>query len=259
MSEAMIIDCFPFFNELDVLEIRLRELSQVVDRFVLCELTRTFTGHGKPLHFRANAERFGKFSDQIVVTPATPPAFGTCWELDRWQKNAPIQYVAPQLTSDDFLLVCDLDEIPRADVVARLTGNWAGPVRLDMPIHRMWLDAVSDQSSDKAFLIRWGEFNAQNQDVWDIRERRPFPVVRDAGWHFSSMGDIRDKLNAFSHQEFNRPDLNDLARIQQRRRQLADPLGRTHVHYRLCEESSLPQCVQEHRERYAHLLYKGGL
>jgi len=30
-----LIDCFPFFNELDLLEIRLNELKDVVDVFVL--------------------------------------------------------------------------------------------------------------------------------------------------------------------------------------------------------------------------------
>ncbi|MBW2533223.1 MAG: glycosyl transferase GT17 family protein, partial [Deltaproteobacteria bacterium] len=40
----MIYDCFPFFNELDLLKIRLEELRPVVDRFVLVEATRTFGG-----------------------------------------------------------------------------------------------------------------------------------------------------------------------------------------------------------------------
>ena len=38
----MIYDCFAFFNELDLLEIRLNALDEVVDRFVLVEATRTF-------------------------------------------------------------------------------------------------------------------------------------------------------------------------------------------------------------------------
>ena len=45
----MIVDCFPFFNELDLLELRLNELKDVVDVFVLSEATLTFTG--KPSRF----------------------------------------------------------------------------------------------------------------------------------------------------------------------------------------------------------------
>ena len=39
----MIIDCFPFFNEIDLLKIRLELLDDIVDRVVLVESTRTFS------------------------------------------------------------------------------------------------------------------------------------------------------------------------------------------------------------------------
>ena len=40
----MVYDCFQFFNELDILKIRLHVLSDVVDRFVISEATETFSG-----------------------------------------------------------------------------------------------------------------------------------------------------------------------------------------------------------------------
>lgn len=40
----MTYDCFKFFNELDLLEIRLNTLNDVVDRFVIAEATRTYRG-----------------------------------------------------------------------------------------------------------------------------------------------------------------------------------------------------------------------
>ena len=46
-----VFDCFPFYDELDLLEIRLNILNDVVDYFVLSEATRTFTGKPKPLHY----------------------------------------------------------------------------------------------------------------------------------------------------------------------------------------------------------------
>ena len=39
----MIIDCFPFFNEIELLKIRLELLDDIVDRVVLVESTRTFS------------------------------------------------------------------------------------------------------------------------------------------------------------------------------------------------------------------------
>ena len=39
-----VVDTFPFFNELDLLEIRLNLLDPYVDCFILSEATKTFSG-----------------------------------------------------------------------------------------------------------------------------------------------------------------------------------------------------------------------
>ena len=61
----MIYDCFIFFDELDLLEIRLEEIYPVVDRFVLCEAPMTFSGKPKELVFQNNKERFAPYLDKI--------------------------------------------------------------------------------------------------------------------------------------------------------------------------------------------------
>ena len=50
----MVYDCFTFFNELDMLEIRLNTLAEVVDKFVLVEMAYTFQRKPKPLYFDEN-------------------------------------------------------------------------------------------------------------------------------------------------------------------------------------------------------------
>ena len=47
----MLYDCFTFFNELDLLEIRFHEMSAIVDKFVVVEAAKTFSGQPKPLYF----------------------------------------------------------------------------------------------------------------------------------------------------------------------------------------------------------------
>ena len=56
-----IYDCFTFFNELDLLEIRLNELNDVVDYFVIVEGKKTFQNNPKPLFLLENIDRFKKF------------------------------------------------------------------------------------------------------------------------------------------------------------------------------------------------------
>ncbi len=57
----MIVCASPFFNELDLLEIKCRELAGIVDLFVIVESTLTFTGIPKPLYFANNKARFAEF------------------------------------------------------------------------------------------------------------------------------------------------------------------------------------------------------
>lgn len=49
---AKVYDCFPFFNEFELLKIRFDELNDVVDYFVLVESVETQRGNPKPLHFQ---------------------------------------------------------------------------------------------------------------------------------------------------------------------------------------------------------------
>ena len=61
-----IFDTFTFYNELDLLELRLNILGDVVDYFVINEANITFTGKPKPLYYQENKERFKKWEDKII-------------------------------------------------------------------------------------------------------------------------------------------------------------------------------------------------
>lgn len=62
----MIYDCFHFFNELDILKIRLEVMNPIVDKFVISEATETFSGLKKPLYYEENKELFSEFQDKII-------------------------------------------------------------------------------------------------------------------------------------------------------------------------------------------------
>ena len=63
---SKVYDCFPFFNELDLLEIRLDALYDEVDYFVISECDYTFSGLSKPFYFEDNKEKFSKYMDKII-------------------------------------------------------------------------------------------------------------------------------------------------------------------------------------------------
>ena len=66
MKEAKIFDVFLFFNELDLLELRLETLYEVVDYFVITELFETFSGNSKSSLFEKEKKRYEKYSDKII-------------------------------------------------------------------------------------------------------------------------------------------------------------------------------------------------
>ena len=67
MIKQKIIDTVLFFNELDLLELRLEEYYEQVDKFVIVESTKTFTGVKKELFFSNNIDRFKKWFDKIHI------------------------------------------------------------------------------------------------------------------------------------------------------------------------------------------------
>jgi len=58
-----IYDCFQYFNEDHMVELRLNILSNQVDYFVISESTKTHQGAEKKLNFNIN--NFSKFKDRI--------------------------------------------------------------------------------------------------------------------------------------------------------------------------------------------------
>src|SRR5437763_446624 len=61
-------DCFTFLNGFGVLKLRLAELADYVDWFVLVESTHSFQGIPKPLYFKENPITGYKIH-HIVVEP----------------------------------------------------------------------------------------------------------------------------------------------------------------------------------------------
>ena len=122
-----VFDCFTFFNELDLLEVRLNELAPVVDVFVIAEATRTFTGKEKPLYFKENSARFAPFLDRMVhVVVDDFPDTSSSWTREIHQRDCVRRGLA-SAGPEDILLLSDVDEIPRAGSVAQMLDDPPGP------------------------------------------------------------------------------------------------------------------------------------
>lgn len=202
-----IYDTFLFFNELDLLECRLRELDDSpVWRFILVESAVTFQGKSKPLYFLENQERFAPWLDRIIHVTADIQISGDGVEVP-WQREAisreAIFAGLKDADPEDVIMLSDVDEIPRASTLRECMYV---PMTLMLDHH---LFAV-----DWRHPLLWrGTTIRQLKNITSFEEMRrermgeDFPLLANSGWHFSYLGGIdmaKEKARAFSHTEATR-------------------------------------------------------
>jgi beta-1,4-mannosyl-glycoprotein beta-1,4-N-acetylglucosaminyltransferase len=250
----MIYDCFTFFNELDLLEIRLNELGGVVDRFVLVESPKTFTGIDKPLHYAENKARFAHFHDKIIHVVVDPiPGEGKHWEREEQQRNHILKGLETA-RHDDTVIIGDVDEIPKADVVRAYQGtNQVLVFQLHHTFYYLNLFFGLWQNGTR--MLRRGRFETPQQARFMHDD-----MIRHAGWHFGYVGDVDNivrKLKSFSHVEVNVPPYNDpqhLARQVAKGCGLGDDTAGSLLH-----PDSLPMYVRNNPDKFDKYMFKGDL
>lgn len=124
--QAKVYDCFMFFNEIELLKMRLEELDPVVDYFVLVESSETQRGDPKPFYFLDNRHLFEKYLSKIihVIVDERHPEMGL-WERENYQRNCIARGLRHCLSSD-LVLISDLDEIPRPELISHLQHTLPG-------------------------------------------------------------------------------------------------------------------------------------
>lgn len=229
----MIYDCFTFYDELDLLEIRLETLSSYVDYFVLVEATQTFSGQPKPLYFSLNRKRFSKFLDRIIpvtvddlnqapiITNQAPfnkielfqqnPAI---WSKEFYQRNC-LTRALVKSKDDDLILIGDVDEIPNPPTIKTVKFS-PKPTIFEQDFYYYYLNCQSPENKINGTRGVYKKFLTTPQEI-RIQTAKTSHVIKNGGWHFSYLGgfpQIINKIKSYSHQELNTPDINNLKRIK---------------------------------------------
>lgn len=212
MTRPQVVDTFPFFNELDMLQMRLEECYDAVDAFVAVEADVDHQGHPKPYHLSENLERFSPWLDKLVVVRASGlpsvEEYPNAWSREQAQREHVSEGLAQLAVSlDDVILHGDVDEIPR-QVVARNVAPSAFTTLL-MRGH-FWAVDWRHPDPDNLGVPWWaGTVAAPARIISSFAEmrntRRRNPVqLPNAGWHFSWLGGPeanRAKVHSFCHPE----------------------------------------------------------
>ena len=246
----MLVDCFCFLNELELLEVRLNALAPYVDRFVLCESPYTFSGMKKRLYFDENKERFKQFPITHLIVHDHLDHMHCPGVRRRVPYHHQIRYMERALEKDDLVMLSDLDEIPNL-------RDYNGEEGIFECYEYCYYFNVFTGDT------RWpGTASVKRKNFKKLSSLRKirhygFAPVIGTGWHFSyviSPDDIRYKIESFSDQQFNTDEIKN--KIPHARTQLTNfiedgPQGPYKI-----ENPSGPQWLLDNRGKYEQLFYK---
>lgn len=252
-----IIDAFPFFNELEVLEVRLAELYPIVDKFILVESSVTHAGNPKDLFFDANLAAFDQYRDKIIhVVLDSLPESPDAWVRERAQRDGIHEGLEQAAIEDqDLVLVSDADEIPRRSTMRALAwcSGFRPPLQLKSAFYyysfrHRWTEDGPDGSAQPhqwrhPRAVTSGQLAPPRVTVNHLRYdpgQGNMQEIDDAAWHLSYFGGaerIRTKIEAYGHQENNLEEFKDLEHIRAAITRGEDVFGRGAVHGDLRENT----------------------
>ncbi len=237
-----VFDCFMYFNEDVVLELRLNYLNKFVDHFVIIESTFNHRGQKKDLNFDIN--KFSKFKKKIryFVLDKQPPDLEKIndddsedekskkyipngYKRDHFQRN----YISNGISDadqNDVIIISDIDEIPNLEKID------LSKIRNDLILFNQKMCYYKFNLYQKNYI--WTGSRAckkrnllSPQWIRDVKPRKYSKwrldtyfskykysnviLVEDGGWHFSYLNTpdlIEQKLKSYTHhREY---DLNPL-------------------------------------------------
>lgn len=279
-----VFDSFIFFNELNLLDLRLNILNDVVDYFVLTESPFTVSGNEKPLFYQENKDRFGKFNDKIIhnITEEIPNDFiqylvkkpfhtdySTTDESGTKYIDLPIRFqravynrecsayglVKAGASDDDIVMTSDADEIINPYVIDDL--DWFDPTCNYVALQRAFyfkLNYLYEENWKGTRLSTFKHLKTTTVDRLRTDWRKAY-LIKNAGWHFSFLGDadnVRLKLASYEHTENNIS--SNVDNMEQRIEEGLDPIGRSNRLNAVPIDDSYPEYIINNQEKYAEYI-----
>ena len=273
----MLYDCFQFFNELDILEIRLEELYSVVDKFVICEATKTFSGKPKELRFLNNKERYSKYLDKIkYVVYDDFSSYNNPWQYsDNWrseceQRRHLISGInLSHLSDNDMVMLSDVDEIPTRNLMQKLKIDfYKNRVNYDQPLticSQLYYGKITNKVIEPDEFLNWrgnviinGKLLKEIPDFQYFRHYKDtFRNIRDTGsWHFSYAGTAEQviyKIQSYSHSENDIPDIID--NVKENIENCKDVLNRSDYKLEKVQiDETYPEAIKNNPEKYKDII-----
>ena len=235
-----VYNMFNFFNELDLLEMKLEMLDSLTDYFVITECIKTHSNLSKPLYYQENKDRYKKFEDKIihVVIDDSPNTFQDIFTMKskNGQHSKIIKYIKEVSWSDpigeinfirdgyekecqvfglenanpdDIVVIGDLDEIPRPETLKTVLDNFDPNENYLFEQDSCHFFVNLEKTNEEwvgTNVLTVGNLLSNSVASFKAHQNVIGKRVKNGGWHWSYMGGseaVVKKLESFSHQEFN--------------------------------------------------------
>jgi beta-1,4-mannosyl-glycoprotein beta-1,4-N-acetylglucosaminyltransferase len=222
-----ILDAFLFYNELDLLKVRLAYLGEQVDQFIITEANIDFAGKPKPFLLNDKILRSLPFSEKIIYHREYIDLESFFWKVKRiryrnkkrkylWkiqdtQRNSLLK-VLKNFGNDDIVIFSDLDEFPSIEAIQQaaniISSKTSGANTSTLSLQQVFFYFnIYSSASDE---IWHGSIVTLNNVFCRLKphklraKRNDFAHIEYGGWHFSyfmSEEKIIDKINAISDAE----------------------------------------------------------
>lgn len=251
-----------FFNELDLLEIRLNELNDVVDKFIICESTRTFSNKPKELILEANKDRFKKFwhkIEYVIADESVLPYYDAAWTYENFQRDVMANNLK-NCNPEDIIIISDLDEIPKTEIIKKLSvEGFEGIKILEMNQYNFYLNYINTKETVWKRGTRVFHYKDLGEKTLTNIRIGGGEFINNAGWHFSFLGGIEKvkyKIDAFAHQEYNNEYYTDVKRLEKAIREGKDIFERGYEYDIVPVDKSFPEYIVKNKDNYTDLILK---
>ena len=214
-----VFDCFQYFNEEHIAELRFNILDKFVDSFVIVESTVNHQGKPKKLHF--DIAKYKKFKNKInyIVVDDTPEDIKKphkCGEsLVEQHKRNSLMKGLKNASDNDLVILSDVDEIPDLNKLNEFDKNKYAVFSQKMFMYKLNLLNLKENNWHGSKICLKKNFKSpqwlrnlkfKKYPFWRIDKIRNLQIIENGGWHFAylqSPENISKKIKSFSHGEFN--------------------------------------------------------
>ena len=260
-----IFDCFQYFNEDHIADLRFNILNEYVDFFVVVESTVNHQGQTRKLHFDKN--KYKKFLNKIVYIEVddTPdnikkPHTGGESLVEQHQRNS-IMKGLNKSQDNDLIILSDVDEIPDLNKLKVFDKNKYAVFSQKMFMYKLNLLNLNENNwhGSKICLKKnlkspqWlRNLKFKKYPFWRIDKQKNLQIIDNGGWHFAYLQDVKNiskKIKSFAHGEFNKAEIVSEKNIELKINQGEDVLGRGYKIKKIEIDSSYPKYIINNKDK----------